>query len=132
MSELRAFPVVYARDVSTVAAFYERLGFEEHFRLPPEGEPGYVGLRRSGAELAVTTVASPQQLLGLEVGSAPRFELYVYVEDVDGVVEALRSGGGTVLREPGDMPWGERVAYVADPEGNPVALCASVSGSARP
>ena len=21
-----------------------------------------------------------------------------------------------------DMPWGERVAYVTDPEGNPVAL----------
>jgi lactoylglutathione lyase len=132
MSDLRAFPVVYARDVSGVAAFYARLGFEEHFRLPPEGEPGYVGLRRGNAELAVTTVASPLQLFGLEVGSAPRFELYVYVEDVDGVVAELGSAGGTVLREPGDMPWGERVAYVADPEGNPVALCASASGGARP
>jgi lactoylglutathione lyase len=27
-----------------------------------------------------------------------------------------------VLRTPTDMPWGERVAYVSDPEGNPVAL----------
>lgn len=35
----------------------------------------------------------------------------------------------TVLREPVDMPWDERVAYVADPEGNPVAL-ANGSGSA--
>ena len=26
------------------------------------------------------------------------------------------------LREPGYMPWGERVVYVADPDGNPVAL----------
>jgi lactoylglutathione lyase len=122
---MRAFPVVYARDVSAVAGFYERLGFEEHFRLPPEGEPGYVGFRREGAELAITTVESPRQLLGLELGSAPRFELYVYVDDVDALVEALRSGGATVLREPADMPWGERVGYVADPEGNPVALCAS-------
>jgi len=29
-----------------------------------------------------------------------------------------------VLREPEDMPWGERIAAVADPDGNPVALCA--------
>jgi lactoylglutathione lyase len=131
MSDLRAFPVVYARDVSAVAAFYARLGFEEHFRLPPEGEPGYVGLRRGDAELAVTTVASPLQFFGLEVGSAPRFELYVYVEDVDAVVSALQAAGGTVLREPGDMPWGERVGYVADPEGNPVALCAAPKPASR-
>jgi lactoylglutathione lyase len=27
-----------------------------------------------------------------------------------------------VLREPATMPWGERVAYVLDPDANPVAL----------
>jgi hypothetical protein len=26
---------------------------------------------------------------------------------------------------PENMPWGERVAFVSDPEGNPVALAAS-------
>jgi hypothetical protein len=31
---LRAFPVLYAKDVEGVAAFYVRLGFEEHFRMP--------------------------------------------------------------------------------------------------
>ncbi len=25
------------------------------------------------------------------------------------------------------MPWGERVAYVADPDGNPVALAAALA-----
>jgi len=46
MSE-RAFPVVFARQVAASAEFYERLGFERHFQLPPEGEPGYVGLREA-------------------------------------------------------------------------------------
>ena len=32
-----------------------------------------------------------------------------------------------VLREPADMPWGERVAYVSDPDDNPVALAAATS-----
>jgi lactoylglutathione lyase len=118
----RAFPVIYAEDVERVVGFYEQFGFEEQFRLPPEGEAGYVGLRRGESELAIVTVQSPQDLIGLQVGSEPRFELYVYVDDVDAHVERLRAAGVPVLREPQDMFWGERVAYVADPEDNPVAV----------
>jgi lactoylglutathione lyase len=125
----RAFPAVYADDVERSARFYARLGFEEHFRLPPEGEAGYVGLRRGASEVAVVTVQSPRELIGVEVGSQPRFELFVYVDDVDARVEELRRDGVGVLREPEDMFWGERVAYVADPDGNPVALAATPSGS---
>jgi lactoylglutathione lyase len=122
----RAFPVVYAADVEASAAFYERLGFVEFFRLPPaqEGPPGYVGMRRDTAELALVTTAAPAQTLGVtEIGPGPRFELYVYVDDVDTTLTALTAEGVPVLREPTDMPWGERLAHVADPDGNPVALC---------
>ena len=31
-----------------------------------------------------------------------------------------------ILQEPATMPWGERQAYLADPEGNPVALATPV------
>jgi lactoylglutathione lyase len=118
----RAFPVVYAADVSLSVRFYETLGFEEQFRMPEDSAPGYVGLRRDDAELAVVTVESPRQLIGLEVGSGPRFEMFVYVHDLEQELTELRGAGVTVLREPEQMPWGERVAYVADPDGNPVAL----------
>jgi len=46
----------------------------------------------------------------------------VYVAELDRLVGELHATGVTVLREPADMPWGERVAYVTDPDGNPVAL----------
>jgi lactoylglutathione lyase len=118
----RAFPVVYAEDVTQSARFYEALGFEEHVRMPPGPEPGYVGMRRDDSELAVVTHESPRQLLGLEVGHGPRFELFVYVHDLDDEVRQLRGSGVVIMREPEQMPWGERVAYVADPDGNPVAL----------
>jgi lactoylglutathione lyase len=120
----RAFPVIYAEDVGRSLRFYEELGFEEHFRLPSDGEPGYVGLRRGDWELAVVTAQSPQQLIGVEIGSKPRFEMFVYVADVDRQVAQLRGAGVSVLREAEDMFWGERVAWVADPDGNPVALAA--------
>jgi lactoylglutathione lyase len=74
------------------------------------------------AQLGLVDRAWPEQELGITVGSSPRGELWVYVEDVDGVAEELRARGIPVLREPGDMPWGERIAYVADPDGNPVVL----------
>ena len=33
----------------------------------------------------------------------------------------------SVLAEPADQPWGDRMAYVEDPQGNPVMLCAELS-----
>jgi lactoylglutathione lyase len=121
----RAFPVVYASDVERSARFYERLGFEVHVRLPPQGDAGYVGLRRGSYELAVTTIGSPEQLIGVRVGSGPRFEMFVYVDNVDETLAAFRDGDVQVLKAPEDMFWGERVAWIADPDGNPVALAAA-------
>ena len=115
--------MVYARDVDTTARFWERLGFVRFFQLPAEGEPGYVGLRRGESELAVVASGWPQQQYGLELGVGPRFEMYVYVDDVDELVAQLRTEAVRVLKGPADMPWGERIATIADPDGNPVALC---------
>lgn len=123
----RAFPVVFARRVSQTAVFYERLGFARHFQLPTDGKPGYVGRRRGAAEIAVVDVGWPNDRYGGIVTNGVRFELFVYVDDVDTTVEQLRRSGAAVLREPADMPWGERVAYIADPDGNPVALAAAAS-----
>lgn len=122
---LRAFPVLYARDVERVAAFYKNLGFQEHFRLPdPTGAAGFIGMHRDGAELGVTTEQSPRALAGVEPGPGPRHELFVYVEDVDATFTMLRASGAEALREPRDMPWGERIAFLRDPEGNVVTLAA--------
>jgi lactoylglutathione lyase len=121
----RGFPVVYASDVEKAARFWELLGFRRHFQLSAEGEPGYVGLRSdaSAAELAVTNVQWAMDRYGLYMGDGPRFEMYLYVADLDGIVKQLADADVPILREAENMPWGERIATVADPEGNPVALC---------
>jgi lactoylglutathione lyase len=124
----RSFPVVYASDVEASAAFFERLGFQRYVQLPPEGVPGYVGLRRAAGEVAVVDQVWPQDQFGVPAGDGPRVELFVYVDDVDDTMAELGAAGATMLREAADMPWGERVGYVADPDGNPVALAASSAG----
>jgi hypothetical protein len=78
MTELRAFPVLHARDVESVAAFHVRLDFSEQFPLPGEaGHAGYIGLRRDAAELAVTTEEAPRMQAGVETQPGPRHELFV-------------------------------------------------------
>jgi lactoylglutathione lyase len=119
----RAFAVIYSRAVADSLRFYTELGFQETFRLPPEGEPGYVSLRRGEAELGIVDAQWPADQLGMSMGKEPRFEMFVYVDDVDAATFSMR---GLVIKEAQDMPWGERVAYVRDPDGNPVALAAPV------
>jgi lactoylglutathione lyase len=42
--------------------------------------------------------------------------------DVDGVFARAREEGYEAVSDPADMPWGERVAWIADPDGNLVML----------
>ncbi len=114
--------MLYAREVPRAIAFWERLGFELWYSFPTDGEPGYANLRRDGHFVAITASSWPEQQYGVQMGSGPRVEMFVYVGDVDVTVAALRGEGVVILREPEDMPWGERVATVQDPDGNPVTL----------
>jgi lactoylglutathione lyase len=126
-----AFPVFYARDVEATARFYRDLvGFTELFRMPEEGDAGYVGLILGDSRLGLVDASWPADTIGIAVGAGPRAELFVYVDDVDAAAARAPEVGGRLLRPPGDMPWGERVAYVEDPEGNPVALAAPVDPAA--
>ncbi|MES4890699.1 VOC family protein [Streptomyces sp. NPDC096012] len=120
----RAFPLIFAERVSATAEFYERLGFTRLRQDPPEGEPAYVSLRRGTAELAVVPTAWPQTQYGTPAGRGPRFEMFVLVDDLDTTLKDLADASVPLLRAAVEMPWGERIAYVADPDGNPVALAA--------
>ena len=121
----RAFAVIYSSSVAASEDFYVGLGFVETARTPETGEAGYVSLRRGDAELGIVSVEWPRQELGLPIGDGTRFEMYIYVDDLDATIAAHRD---TLVREPRDMPWGERVAYLRDPDGNPVVLAQAPTG----
>jgi lactoylglutathione lyase len=123
---VKAFPVVYVTDVRRCVEFYTLLGYEPTYQFPLEGDPHYVGLERGESSLGLSDAGWPEAQLGITVGTAPRFELFVYVDDVEAELERFRAAGHRILQEPATMPWGERQAYLADPEGNPVALATPI------
>jgi hypothetical protein len=75
--------------------------------------------RNGAGELAVTDAQWAADRSGLSLGNGPRFEMYVYVEDLDATLTRLVEASVEVLREAEDMPWGERIATIADPGRQP-------------
>ena len=55
-------------------------------------------------------------MMGAPEGTPSHWLVYFGVADADASVDAVRSGGGTVLAEPFDTPYG-RMAAIADPSG---------------
>jgi lactoylglutathione lyase len=121
----RLLPMLSVERLDLSLAFYaELLGGEQTYRFPAEGEPVFVALRLGESELGIGQLGASPPLHGQPQRPAlgHRIELCVYVEDVDVTVGRLRAAQVPILLEPTDQPWGERVAYVSDPDGNLVML----------
>lgn len=116
----RTFPLIHSQHVRTVASFYELLGFEVVKSHPDLAEPWYTALRRGSAELCISAIMGDTE----QATPSSTIELFVFVDDVDRTVSRMRESGAIVLGEPQDMPWGERVARLVDPDGNQVAIAA--------
>jgi catechol 2,3-dioxygenase-like lactoylglutathione lyase family enzyme len=110
--------VLYVTDVERAARFYrDQLGLAQAYE-----SGGRVALRCGPTRLLLHPTEDPER-------GPWNVELYLQVEDVDGVVSRLRAQGVGVLLEPTDEPWGERNAGVLDPDGYPVYLTQSLEHS---
>jgi lactoylglutathione lyase len=110
------FPIINCVDLAATRAWYERvLSGTLAYRFPEDGEPDYLTLRIGGGQVALGRGTAPALY-----GDTPRpatghaVDLCVYVPDLAAVVE---KAAADVLVPPADMPWGERVTYLKDPEG---------------
>lgn len=107
-------PVVVTGDLPRLQAFYVGLtGATVTATFPPEGPVFYVGLS-IGLGLVSDGAAG--------TGPGGRVLLDVGVPSVDDALALVEELGGTVKGPANDMPWGQRVAHVTDPDGNDVNL----------
>ena len=110
-------PMIITPDLPRLMRFYTALlDAEETDRHPADGDAFFVGLRIGGSDLGLVNDA------GVELGAPQRMLISVAVDDVDGLLGRVEQLGGRVEGPATDMPWGQRVAHVQDPDGNAVNL----------
>ncbi|MCI4372621.1 MAG: VOC family protein [Thermoplasmata archaeon] len=115
--------VLPVRDLEKCAAFYrDTLGFAVNFQ---DAESAFFSIdgKKGGLVLGLITVANVAELIS-EAQVRPKEDTIhrtfyaVFVEDVDREYEALRAKGVHFVKPPTTHPWGQRIAYFEDPEGN--------------
>jgi lactoylglutathione lyase len=86
----------------------------------------YAQLDTGVTRLALYTRSAMAKTLGVTLeapsSNAPGFEIGFKVDDVDAAVKELVARGATPAVAPTDRFWGQRTAYVRDPDGHLIEL----------
>lgn len=60
-------------------------------------------------------------------GPVATTEIYLFVDDIDAMIGCALDAGASLLDDANDRPWGDRVGYVADPDGYVVAFARPIA-----
>jgi predicted enzyme related to lactoylglutathione lyase len=110
-------PIIITKDLPRLLRFYTGLlGATETRRHPEDGPVFYAGLRVGDSDLGLVSDD------GAATDAGQRMLISAAVDDVDALLGRVEQLGGRVLSPPTDMPWGQRVVHIHDPDGNAVNL----------
>ena len=124
-------PMLVCRDAASEMEFCKIAfgGVELARRLAPDGRVVHATLTIGGAmimihgEFPALASRAPQS-----DGSSP-VVIYVYVEDVDTMVNRALGAQATVLLPVANQPWGDRVGRIIDPAGHVWNLASRIEES---
>jgi catechol 2,3-dioxygenase-like lactoylglutathione lyase family enzyme len=121
----KAMVILYVADQVRSKAFYRAvLGAEPVLDVPGMTEfaltaSASLGLMPEGGTASFLGDKLPPAASG---NGIPRCELYLFVAEPAASFAALKAAGGTAVSEPAKRPWGDWVAYGADPDGHVLAF----------
>jgi catechol 2,3-dioxygenase-like lactoylglutathione lyase family enzyme len=91
----------------------------------------YAQLDTGTTRLALYTRKAMAKTLGMSLNQpahdAPGFEIGFKVPDVEEAFSELVGRGALPVNPPTDRPWGQRTAYVRDPDGHLIELAQDLS-----
>ena len=115
--------ILFSEDVTRAAAFYSSLGFTETFRVPIEGEPIHVDLALDGYKIGVASVTSTREDHGLDpVPEGQRAAVILWTDDTAAAFADLTANGVPGLVPPHEWLGRLLIAWVGDPDGNPIQI----------
>lgn len=127
------YVVLVVDDLDEALAFYVGvLGFPLGHQSGP-----YAQLETGTTRLGLFERGAMAEALGRRLAppppDAPAFELGCKVDDCDAAYAELVGSGAEPVTEPTDRTWGQRTAYVRDPDGHLVELAQDLgSGPGQP
>ncbi len=124
VSALRSPQVIlFSENIGRAVAFYSSLGFTETFRVPTEGEPTHVDLTLDGYKIGIASVASTRQDHGLDpVPNGQRAAVILWTDDTATAFAELTANGAPALVDPHKWLGRLLIAWIADPDGNPIQI----------
>ena len=106
-------------DIPAAVSFYQKaFGFAKRGIMKgPDGKPAHAELTLRGTTLMLSPESEQMgRRSAKSVGASPA-TLYIYVENVDKVVQKATTLGATPQGPVMDMFWGDRCGNVVDPDG---------------
>jgi catechol 2,3-dioxygenase-like lactoylglutathione lyase family enzyme len=116
------YVVLIVADLERALSFYMGcLGLDLQHRAEK-----YAQMKAGTTRLSLYTRDAMAETLGIAIvapsPAAPAFELGFKVSDCDAAFAELVAVGAPAVVAPTTRPWGQRTAYVRDPDGNLIEL----------
>jgi uncharacterized glyoxalase superfamily protein PhnB len=129
----RIIPYLAYSDAPAALSFLcDAFGFEERYRMAmDDGRIGHAELAYKENVIMLASVwkeagfASPMDLSGIHT------QVYCRVDDADAHYERARAAGATIIAEPVDQPYGERMYRALDPEGHRWLFASPLAGKSE-
>lgn len=111
-------------ELPRAARFYEQaFGWRPSVEVPVYREYTLTGGQRVGLYQREAFAQNPGQAPAqVAPGELTATELYFFIDDVEAATQRVVAAGGRLLSPAATRPWGDEVSYLADPDGNLLAL----------
>ena len=113
-------PMLFYEDVAgALESLQKAFGFSEAMRIPgPEGAIMHAEMTLGAARIMLGPAQPDNGMQSAAKLGGVNQSLYVFVDDVDAHCAQARTAGATIVSEPEDMFWGDRMYYAQDAEGH--------------